>query len=109
MKKYTEYTVEELKEMVFEVNNWDGTLEDYNFYDMEELDELFYDMEPSELLRMVQGGNFNIYDDYFKGNVYGWLESFSDYYVNDEIKRGAKEIVERYFELVENKEIEDVI
>lgn len=31
MKKYTEYTVEELKEMVFEVNNWDGTLEDYNF------------------------------------------------------------------------------
>ncbi len=109
MKKYTEYTVEELKEMVFEVNNWNGSLEDYNFYDMEELDELFYDMEPSELLRMVQGGNFNIYDDYFKGNVYGWLESFTGYHVDVQTKLGAKEIVERYFELVEKKEIEDVI
>lgn len=109
MLKMKKYNAEQLEEMVFEVNNWNGSLEDYNFYDMEELDELFADVEPSELLGMVQGGNFNIYDDYFKGNVYGWLESFNKAEVYETLKDNHDEIVECYFELVENEEIEDVI
>lgn len=106
MKKYN---VEQLEEMVFEVNSWDGSLEHYNFYDMEELDELYHGVESSELLRMVQGGNFNIYDDYFKGNVYGWIDSFNKAEVHEKLEDNHDEIVERYNELVEAGDIEDVI
>lgn len=106
MKKYN---AEQLEEMVFEVNNWDGSLEDFNFYDMEELDELYADVEPTELLTMVNAGRFSIHDDYFKGTVYGRIESFNKAEVYEMLEDNYKEIVERYFELVEAREIEDVI
>ena len=106
MKKYN---AEQLEEMVFEVNNWNGSLEDYNFYDMEELDELFAGVEPSELLRIVNAGRFSIHDDYFKGDVYGRIESFNKEEVNEKLEDNHDEIVEHYNELVEAGEIEDVI
>ena len=40
MKKYT---VEQLAEMVQEVNSWDGTLEDYDYMEMEQINELFHE------------------------------------------------------------------
>ena len=50
MKKYT---VEQLREMLQEVNSWDGSLGDYDYMEIEQINELFHSVEPLEILRMA--------------------------------------------------------
>lgn len=104
MKKYT---VEQLAEMVQEVNSWDGSLGDYDYMEMEQINELFHDVEPLELLRMAHFGNFNWNDDYFKINVYGNLESINDFKFGKELESNHDEIAERYNDL--SGEIENIL
>ena len=52
------YTVEQLAEMVQEVNSWDGSLEEFEYYEMEQINDLFHGVEPLEILRMAHFGNF---------------------------------------------------
>ena len=99
-------TVENLKEMVSEVNSWDGTLEDYEYMGMGQLDEILTGVEPTEVLRMAHFGEFNWNDDYFTIDVYGNLESISENDFHDELINNRDEIVERYKELFEEEEEE---
>lgn len=107
MKKYTEYTIEELKEMTYEVNGYDGSLDYLEFYHMEDFNELLNHLEPLELAEMVQKSSFNIYHNYFivENNKF---KSFTEKELNNEIKEYADEIVERYNELVESGDIEEL-
>lgn len=101
-------TVEQLKEMVREVNSWDGSLGEFEYYEMEQINDLFHDMEPLEILRMAHFGNFEWQDEMFKINDLGNLDSCSeDYFITDLIDY-SKEIVERYNELVEAGDIEPI-
>ena len=106
MKKYT---VEQLAEMVQEVNSWDGTLEDYDYMEMEQINELFHESEPLEILRMAHFGGFNWSDDYFTIDAYGNLESISENDFHGELIDNHDEIVKRYNELVEAGDIEDIL
>ena len=106
MKKYT---VEQLREMLQEVNGWDSSLEDYDYMEMGQLDEVLISVEPTEVLRMAHFGEFNWSDDYFTINVYGNLESISEFEFEDMLKDNHDEIAERYNELVESEEIEDIL
>lgn len=99
-------TVEQLKEMVYEVNSYDGSLEEFDYQEMEHLNDL--GLEPLELLSMAQFGNFNCHNDYFIFNGYGNLESISENYFHGELIDNSKEIVERYNELVEAGDIEPI-
>ena len=106
MKKYT---VEQLRKMVQEVNSWDGSLEEFEYYEMEQINDLFHGVEPLEILRMAHFGEFNWSDDYFTINVYGNLESISEFEFEDMLKDNHDEIVERYNELLEDGAIEDIL
>ena len=106
MKKYT---VEQLREILQKVNGWDGSLEDYDYMEMEQLDEMLNSVEPTEVLRMAHFGEFNWSDDYFTINVYGNLESISEFEFEDMLKDNHDEIVERYNELLEDGAIEDIL
>ena len=106
MKKYT---VEQLRKMVQEVNSWDGSLEEFEYYEMEQINDLFHGVEPLEILRMAHFGEFNWSDDYFTINVYGNLESISEFEFEDMLKDSHDEIVERYNELLEDGAIEDIL
>ena len=99
-------TVENLKEMVQEVNSWDGSLENYDYQEMERLNEL--GLEPLELLSMAHFGDYTWSDDYFKFNAYGNLESISENDFHGELIDNRDEIVERYNELVEAGDIEPI-
>lgn len=101
------YTVEQLKEMVREVNGWDGSLEEFEYEEMDFLNYAF-DVEPLELLRMAHFGNFNWNDDMFRVNVYGNLDSCSEDYFITELTDNEVEIVGRYNELVEAGDIEPI-
>ena len=103
------YTVEQLAEMVQEVNSWDGSLEEFEYYEMEQINDLFHGVEPLEILRMAHFGEFNWSDDYFTINVYGNLESISEFEFEDMLKDNHDEIVERYNELLEDGAIEDIL
>lgn len=108
MLKMKNYTVEQLQEMLQEVNSWDGSLEYYEYWDMEQLDDLFHGVKPTEILRMAHFGDFNWNDDYFTVNAYGNLESINDMEYYKLLEDIQEEIIEHYEELVENGEIEDL-
>ena len=103
------YTVEQLREMTQEVNSWDGSLEEFEYYEMEQINDLLHGVEPLEILRMAHYGNFEWYDEMFKINDYGNLDSCSEDYFITELTDNEDEIVERYNELVENGEIENIL
>ena len=103
------YTIEQLAEMVQEVNGWDSSLEDYDYMEMGQLDEMLNSVEPTEVLRMAHFGEFNWNDDYFTINVYGNLESINEFEFEELLKDNQAEITERYNELVESGEIENIL
>lgn len=110
MLKMKKYTIEELKEMVREVNSCDGdgSLENYKYYEMGQLDELLCQTEPAEVLRMAHFGDFNWNDEYFQINDYGNLESYRALDVAIQIEANQDEIIEHYKELVESGDIEEL-
>lgn len=102
------YTVEQLAEMVQEVNSWDGSLEEFEYREMEEINELLHDVEPLEILRMAHFGEFDWNNDYFTIDVYGNLDSIDEDEFHGELIDNSKEIVGRYNELVEDGDIEPI-
>lgn len=103
------YTVEQLKEMVREVNSWDSTLENYDYMEIGQLDEILTDVGPTEVLRMAHFGEFDWSDDYFRIDIYGNLESVKYFEFEELVKDNHDEIVERYNELVASGDIEDIL
>ena len=93
-----EATDDDILQIVSEVNSQNGSLEEYVFYDMEELDELFYNVKPTDLLSKL-ADDFDVKDDGYKDTIWG-LESCSKDDAVEEIKNNIDEVVE---------EIEDVI
>ena len=102
------YTVEQLKEMLQEVNGWDSSLGDYDYMEIEQINELFHSVEPLEILRMAHFGEFDWNDDYFIVNDYGNLESINEFEFEELLEDSQDEIVERYNELLEEGAIEDI-
>lgn len=102
------YTVEQLQEMLQEVNSYDGSLDSYEYWDMEQLDDLFHEVKPTEILRMAHFGDFNWNDDFFTVNAYGNLESINSFEFEKLVEDIQEEIIEHYDELVEAGDIEEL-
>ena len=92
-----EATDDELLNLVSEVNSYNGWLEEYVFYDMEQLDESFCGVKPTELLTKLTNG-FNVNDDGFCETIYG-LESCSKQDAVTDIRNNAEEIAEAVEEI----------
>ena len=103
------YTTEQLKEMVQEVNSWDGSLGDYDYMEIGQINELFHSVELLEILRMAHFGEFDWNDDYFIVNDYGNLDSINKFEFEEELKDNHDEIAERYNDLIESGEVEDIL
>ena len=61
-----------------------------------------------EAVRAVSFGDYNYSDDYVRFDAYENLESASEYEYYSELENYADEIAERYLELVERVDIDDV-
>lgn len=83
---------EQLFELVAYANSWDGSLEEYRVHSMDELDDLLYDLTPSDVLNAVDK-DFNLNDNYFRGTIFG-LESLSEYDVRELLLENSDEIIE---------------
>ena len=107
---------EDFNKCIEELDQYNGYLGDDRYYDMEELDEFYNGVEPSEILRRAFYGydesygiesSFNPNRDYFTYNGYGNLISsdYKDY--SDKIDEYAiKEMLEnrQYIDSIEESE-----
>ena len=109
VKNPSDLDASQLREMVNEVNSWDGSLENLEYYEND--DDFFityFSNNVIEAVRAVSFGDYNYSDDYVRLNAYGNLESASEYEYYSELENYADEIAERYLELVESGDIDDV-
>jgi len=98
--EYLKDNVDTLKNMVSEVNSWNGGLDNYVWYNN---DEYFYEdffSSKDEVARAVYyGGKDYCYtDDYVRFDAYCNLETATEWGVNDDLKDGAKEILDAFLE-----------
>lgn len=104
-----EILVEELDtttliEMVRDINNWDGSFEDLDYWSNDDdFFEELYDGRISELVRALSFGSYNYMDEYVKINTYGNIESATTLEFKNKVNKQHEEIIERYLELMESE------
>lgn len=113
-KKLREYLlndVEELRDVVNEINGWNGNLDWLRFeYNDEEFFELFYSGKNGlEIARAIYYGDYRYNDDYVRINAYGNLESYTEDEMIEEMKDSIDEIVENLIEEHDNLYLSDDI
>ena len=132
IRKYFEENEEDFNEVIEALDSYDGYLGDDRYYYMDELDELFSNMKPSEVLQRTfyghdadtwhtdshgekEYGEFNPNREYFTFNGYGNLVSadykdysahLDNYFVEDLIENADNlyEIPEEVQEIIDNIE-----
>lgn len=109
VKNASDLDASQLREMTFEVNGYDGSLENLEVYENEDyFFNTYFNDNVIEAVRAVSFGDYNYSDDYVKFNAYGNLESLSEYEYAELLDDYADEIAEKYLELVESGDIDDV-
>ena len=94
---------DDLISIVRQVNSWNGSLEEYNFYDMDELDDLFCDVKLTDFLSKL-APNFNHGDDGFRDSYQG-LESCSIDDVVSDIKDNIDDVVDAIVDAMEETDL----
>lgn len=107
MVEYLKENVDVLDELVSECNSWDGSLDDYKWY---EHDEYFYDdffNDKQEIARAVYyASNYNYTDEYVKFNAYGNLQTCCEYEKEQDLKDGVEEILDNWLELYGDDDVD---
>lgn len=106
--EYLKNNIDTLKDMVSEVNGYNGALEYYMWY---EHDEYFYEdffSSKDEVARAVYyGGNsYNYTDEYVRFDVYGNLETTDNYNMRRDLQDGVSEILDEFLELYSDNNVD---
>ena len=100
-------TVDELQWIVADVNGYNGSLEEYEYYDMEyTFNELLSGLEPLEIARMINFGDFNYNHDYWTFNGYGNIESIDEYELKEILIDDYEYILETALDAHDNNYID---
>ena len=109
VKNASDLDASQLRDMVAYVNSYDGSLENLEYYENDDdFFNTYFSNNVIEAVRAVSFGDYNYSDDYVRLDAYGNLESASEYEYYSELENYANEIAERYLELVESGDIDDV-
>ena len=98
MKKIENYlldNLEETQEIIEQINDINNSLEELAIYPMEEIDNVLSDYSIKEIFEKTSWGNFDIYDDYFRLNTLGILESFDIYIYELAVEQNIEEIIDQ--------------
>lgn len=96
------FTIDDLKEMVLSINSYDNRLDNLDYEEnYEDFFSAYYSNNPYEVARAIYYGDYNYNDEYVKINVYGNLESISEYRFNDLVEEYKEEIITEYLNIIE--------
>lgn len=110
VKNPSDLDASQLRDMVVYVNSYDGSLENLEYYENDDdFFNTYFSNNVIEAVRAVSFGDYNYSDDYVRIDAYGNLESASKYEYYSELENYADEIAERYLDLVESGDIDDVV
>ena len=87
-----ELGTDELLSLCREINSYDGNLDQFDIFEMDEFDEMLEGKTPTEIVNRVLYGDFNSTDDYFRFNGYCNLESLSYADIEEELDSYLGEI-----------------
>ena len=108
IKNYLLGNEKELLNIVQEINSYNGSLDNLNFYENDEdFFNTFFADNPMEVARATFYGNYKYCDQYVRFNGYGNLESFDEYEAMKEIKAYIDDIVTCLLECWEELYIDD--
>lgn len=85
---------QQLSQLMTAVNNLNGYFEDQTWISMNCFDDYLSEMIPSGIASRVAYGNFDPSHDYFRFDIYGNLESATEWDVEHDILDSADEIIE---------------
>ena len=95
IRNYVEHlSGDDLAVLIQYMNAYDGSFEEAIYYDMDQFDEFMSDNTPMEIARMIHFGEFNPYDDYFRFDGYGNLESLDWQEICAEAKDSKDDIID---------------
>ena len=95
-------TIDDLKEMLLSINSYDNRLDNLDYeYNDEDFFNTFYSNNPYELARAISYGSYDYNDEYVRIDVYGNLESISEYSFNDLVEEYKEEIITEYLDIIE--------
>ena len=100
LKEYLLNNIEELRDVVNELNGWNGCLDYLEFFENDEyFFESFYSgMNGLEIARAIYYGDYRYNDDYVRINAYGNLESYTEDEIIEKMKDSIDEIVKNLIE-----------
>ena len=100
LKEYLLNNFEELRDVVSELNGWNGCLDYLEFFENDEyFFESFYSgMNGLEIARAIYYGDYRYNDDYVRINSYGNLESYTEDEMIEKMKDSIDEIVKNLIE-----------
>ena len=107
IKNYLLNNMKVTRDVVNELNCWDGCLEFLEVYYMEDLDYYLEGHTPSEILNKMFYGDFNPNDSYFRFDAYDNLESFNEWDLEERYKMYIDEIIGALLENMDDIEIYD--
>lgn len=97
------FSLSDLKEMVADVNSWNGQLEEYYFYENDEyFFRDFFTDKVDEAVRATYYGDYDYMDDYVHFNAYGNLDSINEFEYDRLIETSKDEIIETYIEYIDD-------
>ena len=98
-------TIDDLKEMLLSINSYDNRLAELDYeYNDEDFFSTYYNGNPYELARAISYGSYEFTDEYIRIDVYGNLESISEYSFNDLVEEYKDEIISEYLNIIEEDE-----
>lgn len=98
-------TIDDLKEMLLSINSYDNRLDNLDYeYNDEDFFNTYYKGNPYELARAIGYGSYDYNDEYVRIDVYGNLESISEYSFNGLVEEYKDEIITEYLNIIEEDE-----
>jgi len=105
--EYLKENTDVIRDLVSECNSWDGSLEDYCYYENdEEFFNMFFEGRIDEAVRATYYGDYKYTDKYVRFNGYGNLDSVNEYQLEDELQDRAEEIFDTWFELYQDNNVD---
>lgn len=94
--------------VVNDINSWDGSLRDLDFYNLDKYElSCFYGQDLMQFADAILEGDFNSSDDYFRIDEWNTIITYSEKEVKDTLKDNIDDIVEKLFEEYENLSLND--